>query len=132
VPTTNHVQHLDDGTAVAIVLDDEYRVRQVRFTAPYGGNIDGPTLRALPLGRIVAGVAASTMQAPSPADAPSGHARKPDEFYEGVAALFLRYASETSGPAQRVAEQYGVPVTTVHRWVREARRRGLLRLGERG
>jgi transposase len=29
-------------------------------------------------------------------------------------------------PAQTIAEANGVPVTTVHRWIREARRRGSL------
>lgn len=46
-----------------------------------------------------------------------------DEHYRRVAELRehfgFRYAPE-------IAELYGKPVATVHRWVREARRRGLL------
>jgi hypothetical protein len=56
----------------------------------------------------------------------SSAGRYPDGFYEGVAAAYHRAVSERVAPAQTIAEANRVPVTTVHRWIREARRRGLL------
>ncbi|WP_089310347.1 hypothetical protein [Actinomadura mexicana] len=49
----------------------------------------------------------------------------PDAFYALVAEAY-REALDESAPAQVLAEEAGVPVPTVHRWVREARRRGVL------
>jgi transposase-like protein len=62
--------------------------------------------------------------------APAG-SRKPDAFYELVAERFALLAATGHRPAAAIAEASGVPATTVHRWVREARRRGLLPAGER-
>lgn len=56
---------------------------------------------------------------------PSG-ARKPDAFYQSVASLYLYLRVLSDRPAADIAEANGVPVTTVHRWVKEARRRGFL------
>lgn len=52
--------------------------------------------------------------------------RKPDEFYSAVAELFSRQSTISDHPAPDLAAANGVPVTTVHRWLKEARRRGLL------
>jgi hypothetical protein len=57
-----------------------------------------------------------------------GTRRKPDDFYRRVAEVYLEQASISDKPAQRIAAANGVPKTTVHRWLKEARRRGLLRL----
>jgi hypothetical protein len=60
-------------------------------------------------------------------------AKKSDAFYSRVASA---YSSEVSRgnrkPAVAIAEANGVPVTTVHRWIKEARRRGVLAKGEQG
>ncbi|TDD35265.1 hypothetical protein E1287_14235 [Actinomadura sp. KC06] len=56
----------------------------------------------------------------------------PDRFYKQVAAAYADQAAVTRSPAKALAEEAGVPVTTVHRWVREARRRGFLPAGEKG
>ncbi len=56
---------------------------------------------------------------------------KPDEFYEQVARVYTQLAGSGPRPAAVIAEANGVPASTVHRWVREARRRGLLSAGER-
>lgn len=56
----------------------------------------------------------------------------PDGFYRRVATAYLQYAVETKAPARAIAEEAQVPVTTVHRWVREARMRGFLRPGRKG
>lgn len=52
--------------------------------------------------------------------------KKPDEFYRSVAASFAFLSRQSEQPARDLAEANEVPVTTVHRWVKEARRRGLL------
>jgi hypothetical protein len=60
--------------------------------------------------------------------------RKPDDFYRRVAEAYswLRGYEQSRSPASDLAEINGVPVTTVHRWVKEARRRGLLGPGRPG
>ena len=56
-----------------------------------------------------------------------------DEFYRRVAAAYMWLArTGGKGPAERLAESNHVPVSTVHRWVKEARRRGLLAAGRPG
>jgi hypothetical protein len=58
--------------------------------------------------------------------------RKPDTFYAEVAERYQWLASMARRPAEELAEANGVPATTVHRWVKEARRRGFLPPGQRG
>lgn len=58
--------------------------------------------------------------------------RDPGGFYRLVARAYLDYAAESSKPAKAVAEEARVPVTTAHRWVREARIRGFLPPGRKG
>jgi hypothetical protein len=53
-------------------------------------------------------------------------AKYPDDFYADVAAAYYRLAVEGKAPARHLAAANNVPETTVVRWVREARRRGLL------
>jgi hypothetical protein len=61
-----------------------------------------------------------------------GRARRADEFYRAVADAYSWLATQSKRPAAELAERNGVPVTTVHRWVKEARRRGFLGPGRRG
>lgn len=56
----------------------------------------------------------------------------PDGFYQQVAAAYSEAVLATSKPAKVLAEEAGVPVGTVHRWIREARRRGHLPPARRG
>ncbi len=52
---------------------------------------------------------------------------KPIEFYIDVASAWsAALANENRDPAGTLAEANGVPVSTVHRWVREARRRHVM------
>jgi hypothetical protein len=55
-----------------------------------------------------------------------------DRWYRDFAAKFLLASSRSRAPATLIAEQSGVPVATVHRWAREARRRGHLPPDPRG
>jgi len=58
--------------------------------------------------------------------------KRPDSFYQQVAERFLWLTEKGRKPAVELAEANGVPVTTVHRWVKEARRRGILPAVHRG
>jgi hypothetical protein len=62
--------------------------------------------------------------------APPG--RKPDRFYQEVANQYGRLVAVSSRPAAEMAKIHGIPITTVHRWVKEARRRGFLGPGRKG
>lgn len=63
--------------------------------------------------------------------AASGRGR-PDSFYAAVADEYRRRLSESVRPVAELAEANGVPVTTAYRWIKEARRRGLLPPGRPG
>jgi hypothetical protein len=64
---------------------------------------------------------------PTPAKGPKG-----DGFYGFVGEVYGKAATVSTRPAAELAKAWEVPVTTVHRWVREARRRGHLRPAEPG
>ncbi|GAA2600102.1 hypothetical protein GCM10010399_33620 [Dactylosporangium fulvum] len=57
---------------------------------------------------------------------------RPDVFYREVADVYLNFAQASPRPACDLADQHGVPVSTAHRWVKEARRRGFLPPGRPG
>jgi hypothetical protein len=52
--------------------------------------------------------------------------RYPDAFYEKVAALYVLLVAAGVRPAPALADANNVPDTTVHRWIKEARTRGIL------
>lgn len=56
----------------------------------------------------------------------------PEEFYPRVARAYFEYAPRTRAPAKEIADEASVPVTTAHRWIREARRRGFLPPARKG
>lgn len=56
----------------------------------------------------------------------------PDAFSYRVAEAYKEAVISTSKPAVALAEEAGVPVTTVHRWIREARQRGHLPKAKKG
>ena len=62
---------------------------------------------------------------PGPLIVPAGRSY-PDEFYERVAEAYAAHAALGSRPAMAMAELNEVPASTVHRWVKEARRRGVM------
>lgn len=55
-----------------------------------------------------------------------------DEFYAAVACIYRDLAQTSPRPAVELAEANDVPVTTAHRWIKEARRRGFLGPGRPG
>lgn len=66
-------------------------------------------------------------QRPLQVSDPGGY-RKPDSFYEQVSDIYLWLAAISPRPAQDLAAANSTPVATVHRWIREAKARGLLLL----
>jgi hypothetical protein len=65
-------------------------------------------------------------------DVTEGRRGRPDVFYRDVAHTYLELAQESARPASELAEANDVPVTTAHRWIKEARRRGFLPPGRPG
>lgn len=57
--------------------------------------------------------------------------KRTDAFYHSVAVAYSGLAGRSRRPAQELAAINDVPASTVHRWVKEARRRGLLGPGRR-
>lgn len=53
-------------------------------------------------------------------------------FYRLVARAYGEYSTGSKAPVKAIAEEADVPVTTAHRWVREARRRGYLPPARKG
>jgi hypothetical protein len=57
----------------------------------------------------------------------------PDDFYRAVARRYIdAFRFGGARPAALIAEANDVPLKTVHRWVAEARKRGMLPPGRRG
>jgi hypothetical protein len=86
-------------------------------------------LRAESQGRVTAGDLVAPSEEPGLRNptlvVPAGRSY-PDQFYVDVAASYGWHALQTRKPAVAIAEEVGVPTTTVHRWLKEARARGLL------
>jgi len=57
---------------------------------------------------------------------------KGDGFYRQVATVYSALAAASNRPAVELAAANNVPLTTAHRWVKEARRRGFLPPGQKG
>jgi len=57
---------------------------------------------------------------------------RPDRFYHDVATAYLKPAQVSPRPVAELAQANGIPQTTAHRWIREARRRGYLPPGRPG
>ena len=56
----------------------------------------------------------------------------PDSFYKEFAAAYSSLAAYGLSPAVVLSEANGVARSTLHRWAKESRRRGLLGAGRRG
>jgi len=107
------------------------------------GILSAEVLRAIPVGRIEA-LANARLHPQAAAREWHGDARLPDhllqdeprrrsdEFYATVAAAYRHLATTTHRPVAELATANEVPRTTAHRWVKEARRRGMLAPGRPG
>lgn len=93
--------------------DDDVTLRKLRAR-----------VRSISAQRLVSALDRKTLSRPDGQD--------PDEFYRLVARAYSDYAAQSNAPAKALAEEAKVPTTTAHRWVREARRRGLLPPARKG
>lgn len=133
VPVAVHVR-------VAPTDDGRLRVVGLRLDGPVSAEV----LRSVPVGRIEAAANAQLHD-----DAPPPRRRKvearvpdslrsnavrgyPDAFYDSIATAYRSLVATTSKPVAELAVANDVPVTTAQRWVKEARRRGLLSPGHPG
>ena len=62
----------------------------------------------------------------------AGARGRPDLFYRDIARAYRDLATASARPAAELAEASGVPASTAHRWIKEARRRGFLPPGRPG
>jgi hypothetical protein len=136
---TGHVDYAFDAPSDVIVPPDARLVIvAVKLEASAKAPIDTDLWRRVPVGYLTQlanlphnrGVITNTghveVRRASYRLKPPAERRYPDEFYGRVAAAYERAVNERQAPAQTIADVSEVPVTTVHRWVRETRRRGLL------
>jgi hypothetical protein len=140
-----------DRVHVRFRLNDRGRMEPVELRLDGERPIDSTTLRQLPLTNLegYANAFPNEVRNPTPDPRPvagpliAPHRRgaalgeippgaKPDWFYQRLAALYSNLALRSNRPAVLLAERNEVPVTTVHRWVKEARRRGFLPPGQKG
>ncbi len=105
-------------TAIEHALNDPLRRAVI-------AGVGGPSSRA------EAVRAAAAHRASLDVNAPTGRPY-PDDFYRRVAAAYNALVSAGRSPAPALAEANSVPVTTVHGWTREARRRGALPPARKG
>lgn len=131
--------HFDDvARSVETVLSDGCTVQLTLLRKPDGawgvsslvvtGDVSSETLRQIHIGRLLATGVVGEAQGRQPLGRPDGR----EHFYRMVAEAYRSAAAESSRPAILLAEENGVPVETVRRWVKEARRRGHLTRGRKG
>lgn len=132
----------DVAVRVRLAPRDDGRLRIV------GLQLDGPiaadVLRAVPIGRIEAAANAQLHAGSQPSRRRKAEARVPDAlrsnavrgypdaFYDSIASAYRTLVATSSKPVAELAAANEVPVTTAQRWVKEARRRGLLAPGHPG
>jgi len=124
--------------------DGRLRINGLRVEGP----VSAEALRSIPVGRIEAAANAQLAAAgpggkpkysrkPPPARVPDALRSNavrgyPDAFYDSIATAYRSLAATTPKPVSEIAVANDVPVTTAQRWVKEARRRGLLAPGHPG
>jgi hypothetical protein len=119
--------------------DGRLRIVGLRLEGP----VSAEALRSVPVGRIEAAANAQlTDLAPyrkrkTDARVPdvlrdNAVRGYPDAFYDSVAGAYRNLVATSKKPVSELAAANDVPVTTAQRWVKEARRRGLLAPGHPG
>lgn len=58
--------------------------------------------------------------------------RYSDDFYRQVANAYRHSVAEGKAPAPQMQTETGAPITTIHRWIRQARKRGHLGPAKQG
>lgn len=113
------------------------RMRPVEVHILNAAGITNEMLRTLPMRRIEAFINLRYGRPEEPPPpirlrVPKGSGRRPDDFYRQVGAAYEYLAEQMKAPAAEIARKNRVPITTAHRWVREARARGFLPPGRKG
>jgi hypothetical protein len=98
----------------------------------HNGEESSISTRARPVNPPDGGVEGWQTTDPHRAITRARRANKTDIFYQQIAEVYLDLAQGSHRPASDIADTHGVPVTTAHRWVKEARRRGFLPPGRPG
>lgn len=138
----------DDGYAASVAVHVRLAPRDDGRLRLVGLRLDGPVsaeaLRSVPVGRIEAAANAQLHDDARPRSRKPVAARVPDSlrsnavrgypdaFYDSIATAYRSLVATTSKPVSELADANDVPVTTAQRWVKEARRRGLLAPGHPG
>lgn len=107
------------------------------------GVVSAEVLRTIPIGRIEA--LANALLHPHAAEQGwrdvarlpddlllADGRNRPDEFYATVASTYRHLVTASPRPVADLADANDVPRSTAHRWVKEARRRGMLPPGRPG
>jgi hypothetical protein len=116
--------HHPAGLCVRLSVDGG-EIREVAFRARPGEPFSSGALRRISF-REVRALALRDSDTGGEVIADPGGYRKPDAFYRAIADVFTaELAGGNRAPARVIAERQGVPVATVHRWLREARARGV-------
>jgi hypothetical protein len=113
------------------------RLRPRKITVESAEGVTGEAMRTLPMRQVEALINRRYARPDEPSPpirlrVPKGTGKKPDDFYRQVAAAYEFLALTSRAPAAEIARKNRVPMTTAHRWVREARARGLLPPGQKG
>lgn len=128
----------DIGAHVLAERDTDGRVviREVRIS---GRRVLAETMYEMPLGQIARllnfaepTVTVDGVQVAAPYPLRRVRGQDAVGFAHQVAVNYRWYAAQTNAPAKAIAEASGVPVGTVHGWIREARKLGQLPPGRRG
>lgn len=99
-----------------------------------GGRITADLLRAIPVGRLENIPTAVTMGEMADELVPlkRQQGEPPEDFADRVAWYYRFFSGMSSRPAKMISDHSGVPLPTVHGWIREARLRGKLPPGKKG
>lgn len=113
------------------------RLRVKELSIENEQNLTGEMLRTLPLRWMEAFINRRyrfSEEEPPPIrlKVPKGTGKKPDEFYRQVAAAYEYLSESTRAPAAEIARRNRVEPSTAHRWIREAKARGMLARGQKG
>jgi hypothetical protein len=151
----HRVDGLEDGLVVHVLVgyeDDDYERPVITHVDIAGDAIRTEHLRKIPLGQIerrlrfekhMSGIGYVYLvdendEGYMPVALPPGPLtrRREDEdpmtFARRVATTYKSYAAVTGKPGKAMADDSGLPVGTVRRWIREARELGALEKGSQG
>jgi hypothetical protein len=128
----------DPPTGVASVRLRGRRSESGRFVITdlhlHGDQLTAESLRGLSLARLEAKLNSSLRGSGGVREVLSRRSDEtdPDDFYRIVADAYVEYAAQSKAPGKAIAEEARVPASTAHRWIRQARHRGFLPVGQKG